>query len=251
MINNISIVTPIAYDFLYSFKTISTYYRIADEIILGIDSDRISWSHKKYEFNEELFRDSIKKIDVENKIKIVQDNFHFNNAPAANDTYERNYLSTKCKEGSWILQIDSDECLLNPDDFILWVQTVNPNYGFKAKWTTVFKSFDKYALVLSEKGIVQIGTKLKNSYTIMRNTAQPTLISPLNILHYSWGRTDKEVWQKLTNWSHSQDFDIKKFYDVWKNLTLDNYKELRDFHPLYGPDWKELQLVELENNIQN
>ena len=37
----LTFITPLAYDYAYSYATIEAYYGIADEIILGVDKDRI------------------------------------------------------------------------------------------------------------------------------------------------------------------------------------------------------------------
>jgi len=46
------------------------------------------------------------------------------------------------------------------------------------------------------------------------NTSYTT--APVELLHFSWSRTDKEVWSKISHYAHAHDFDIKKWYEeVW------------------------------------
>jgi hypothetical protein len=65
------------------------------------------------------------------------------------------------------------------------------------------------------------------------------------LLHWSWGRTPAEVRQKLENWGHSGDFNIEKFFSQWESVTLENYTQFRNLHPLNPPLWERLELVKL------
>lgn len=39
---------------------------------------------------------------------------------------------------------------------------------------------------------------------------------PIDLFHFSWARTDKEVWSKISHYTHANEMDIKKWYDeVW------------------------------------
>lgn len=41
-------------------------------------------------------------------------------------------------------------------------------------------------------------------------------ISPVELLHFSWARTDEEVWSKISHYAHAVDFDVKDWYEnVW------------------------------------
>jgi hypothetical protein len=211
-----------------------------------------------------------------------------------NDTWERNLLSKRAKPGNWIIQIDSDEYLLNAAEFADWMRTAPENHCIRASWITVFKEFDirfpamrieqttpaegisvtfdprdikenpmlnikggeimmqagysKYALVVmpATEGAI-VGTRLRGQYYHCRATHQPVAESPLKLLHYSWGRTPEELWQKLTNWSHSKDFDIKRFFDRWQSLTTENYSDWKRFHPLEAGVWDHLELAKITN----
>lgn len=40
--------------------------------------------------------------------------------------------------------------------------------------------------------------------------------APVELLHFSWARTDDEIWSKISHYAHANDFDIKKWYgEVW------------------------------------
>ena len=244
----LSFYTPIAYDYKYSIASIISYYDIADEIILGIDKDRISWSNKKYDFDNNDFFQQIKKIDIDKKIKLIEDNFHLYSEPIKNDTYERNYISKICKKGNYIIGIDSDEILLNPNEFKIWFEKNKIEYDISCNWLTVYKIFDKKCLITQPDEITIIGTKLVDSFKKSRFTFRKYIYSPLSILHFSWGRKRKDIEQKLLNWSHSKDFDIQKHLEIWDCITLDNYKEKTNLHPLNIQQWwKSLKLLCLDD----
>lgn len=46
--------------------------------------------------------------------------------------------------------------------------------------------------------------------------------APVELLHFSWAKTDEEVWSKISHYAHAKDFDIKDWYDnVWlANKTI-------------------------------
>jgi len=243
-----SFYTPIAYDYKYAFNSIKSYYDIADEIILAIDKDRISWSGMKYDFDDELFKSTIKEIDIQNKIKVIQESFHKTDSPIANDTNKRNVITTYCS-GDIIIGIDSDEVLLNAKEFIEWLPNYNANYDISCHLLTVYKSFGEQLLIAMPEETTIVGTVLRHQYRQARNTHHAGMISPLKLLHYSWGRTEEELNKKLHNFGHSNQFNVPKYFGMWQNTTLENYTSKRNFHPL-GPkqsNWQYLELINLKN----
>jgi hypothetical protein len=242
----ISIIIPIAYDYKYAFNAIACCYTIADEIILGIDSKRISWSGNHYIFDEKEFKLTIDNLDIENKIKIIEGNFHTSRVPIQNETIERNFLSLECKPDNWIVQIDSDEYILNPSDFKVWLGKADPELDVYAEWLTVYKVFGDTCLVIREPhNFVPFATKRRNQFALCRDTKMKAIKSNAKLLHYSWGRSKDELIVKLNNWGHSHDFDIKKYLDTWDTVNMDNYKIMSNFHPLHGPLWHSLHAINI------
>lgn len=240
----LSFYTPIAYDYEYAYQAILSYYNIADEILLGIDKDKISWAGNPYQFNDKDFLDWVDKIDLENKISIFQSNFHYNRNPLINDTEERNYLSRFCT--GYIIGIDSDELLLNPNEFKDWMNVTNPVDDIECTWISVYKSFGDKLLITLPNETASIGTASVQAYTKCRLTNKKTIKSPLRILHYSWGRSRAEVEQKLHNWTHAHDFDVKKHLEKWDSITLDNYHTQVNLHPLGLQQWwQKLELIDI------
>lgn len=229
--------TPVAYDYKLAYATIMSYYDIADEILLGLDESRISWAGKKFEFDDGFY-DTISAMDKDKKIKIIEKNFHTYKNAIDNDTCERNYLTCRSVPGNYHIGIDSDEILLNPKEFLDWLKktSVSP-FDVDATWYTVYKSFGDKLLVTNPLEPARIGTRLRGKYRKCRVTAQRGIMSPLKMLHYSWGRKREEVVQKLENWSHTNDFNCKEYMVTWDSVNLENYKEKKNLHPLKIKQW--------------
>jgi hypothetical protein len=71
-----SVISLISYDASYLVSSIKSYYNYVDEIILGLDKDRISWSGNKFSFDEDKLWKELSSIDGDNKIEVVEGNFH-------------------------------------------------------------------------------------------------------------------------------------------------------------------------------
>jgi hypothetical protein len=248
----LSFVTLLAYDYKYAFKAIESYYDLADEIILGLDVDRRTWAGNPFYIDMSEVKLFIERVDAPKKIKIVEDNYHRFATAKLNDAAERNFLSLKCAPGNWIIQIDCDEFLLNPMEFRDWLERAPDDSLIKAKWSTVFKIFPEEGaclLVDGESGGPNIGTKKANAYISHRRTGQETLVSPLELLHFSWGRTRDDLKQKLDNWSHKDEFNTNAYLKVWDSVTLNNYQKFENIHPLNGRAWPRLKAVRLDKRL--
>ena len=249
--SNLSFVTLAAYDYPYLINSISLYYPIAEEIIVGLDRDRISYSHKPFDFDTADFQRRLLALDRDRKIRVIEDDFHCRETPMGNETYERNVLSELCKPGNWVVQVDADEYMVNADEFYQWMRGLQTNDVLVlANWVTVFKSFGTQHLVIDTfepfDGVIPLATKRRGSYYEARTILdQPTARSPLILAHFAWGRHREELRQKLTHWSHSRDFDTDRYLAMWDSVTLENYGQFKDFHPIYPPYWRALKPFEI------
>lgn len=186
----LSFVTLLAYDYRYSFQAIRSYYDIADEIILGLDRDRLTWSRQPFPIDLQAVHAFIASVDREKKIRIVEDKFHTADHPMQNEIQERSALSLHCAVGNWIVQIDADEFLMNGPEFKEWMQTARDDDCVSARWITVYKTFGNQVLVIDPPTeIVPIATKLRGQYIDGRATKKDYQLSPLFLLHFSWGRS--------------------------------------------------------------
>jgi hypothetical protein len=245
----LSFVTPLAYDYRLAFDAIGAYYSIADEIILGMDKDRISWSGKPYTIDEDELRKFLTASDADRKITFVEENFHALEKPLENDRLERTLLGERCKPGNWVLQIDSDEIIMNAADFRTWLLTTNPNGCVWLPLLNIFKRFDNRCLAIHPPmEWAAVGTMTRGHYKSGRDTLEPSIHAPYCLLHFTGARTPQEMRQKLTNWGHSKDFDTDAFFRFWDSLSLENYKQFKNFHPMHPHLWPELIEIQINRN---
>jgi hypothetical protein len=241
----LSFVTPLAYDWKYAFDAIRSYYAIADEIILGLDADRISWSKKPFAFDDAAVADLIAQIDTDKKIRIIEGNFHALDVPLENDTAERRLLGAACHAGNWVVQIDADEILLNPLEFTQIMKNSPPDVCVWAVWLPVYKIIgDKALIVGGQVESTPVATRCPHLYRFGRVTDQPSALSLMYMLHLSLCRSEEDLVQKLTNWSHSNQIDIDKTVGSWRATSLENYRQLKDFHHIHGPIWQFLKVID-------
>ena len=67
-----SAISLISYDAnRFLCDSIERYYNYVDEIVLGIDQDRITWSGNPFEIDEDVLWKDLSVIDGDSKITIV------------------------------------------------------------------------------------------------------------------------------------------------------------------------------------
>jgi len=241
-----SALSLISYDYEYLLRSIPTYIDEVEEVILGLDKYRQTWSGNSFDLPAEFFH-RLSSIDPSKKIKIVEENFYipdFN--PIANDTRERNFLSNFVKKGNWIISIDADEVILDLallKDFLANLSDTDVYVCVHAQ--TVFKRLPDSLLIAralshGEVGIFPVATKSANSFIGARYTHQPRVHCSAKMLHYSWARSEEELYMKLKNWGHSADFDVDSYFALWRAIDGNNYRYLRDFHPVWPKEWVDL-----------
>jgi hypothetical protein len=145
-----------------------------------------------------------------------------------------------------VLQIDADEILLGADEFAAWLRGYRWKRQVLARWISVFKVIGSTAIVIdTDSHWIPVATR-QPSYIEARNTREWAVKSPLDLLHFSWGRSDAQLRAKLRHWGHSQDFDTRALLETWRRVDLKNYRQFRDFHPLDGKLWPSLKAVPLK-----
>lgn len=254
-----SMISLIAYDAHLLAASIKSYYKYIDEIILGLDEDRVTWSGNKFTFDESKLWKELQELDTDNKINIIEDNFHKSAVAIDNDNYERNFLKAACNY-DWIFSIDADEILVNPDDFFLkYIPLVEPYYNkvdICFTWLLPYKELEDGYLVIANnddslfKGDTQGFVTNKNkTYTYCRWTEnKKRLLSPLAILHWSFCRSEAEVEQKINNFGHSDKTKDDPFLHNWKLVDANNYTQLKNFKSSgFGEaQWEKLILIPKE-----
>ena len=196
------------------------------------------------------FFEKLKSLDTDNKIKIVEDDFYIESSnPRDLDTRERNILSTHAAEGSWLLSVDADELLLQPEELIAFLREfADERVCVFGNWITLFKQSGKDMFVI-ENGPETIerfplATMKSNIFNYCRNTPQRIVFTSTCAIHYSWARTKEELERKLLNWTHRDDFKVDEFVSKWESLNASNCKDWIDFHPFEPHMWERIALVD-------
>lgn len=255
-----SVISLISYDAAYLPDSIKTYYNYVDEIVLGLDKSRTSWSGNKFEFNEEELWKELSKIDGDGKINIVESNFHRSSEPLENDTHERNFLKEHCSH-DFILSFDADEQLVNAKNFFTKFLPIVEGYNnieLLFTWFLPYKRFKEGVLFIAEednkslfKKDVQGFTANKHlhTFTYCRWTnSNKKVLSPLAVLHYSFCRPQIDLDLKINNFGHSRESKKDPFYTVQKNITLENYSSLKNFKTSnMGAQWPSLVFISNED----
>jgi hypothetical protein len=242
--SHLSFFTPLAYDWRMALQAIQAYWPIADEVILGLDNECKTWSGNPFEIDLDELDHALRRLLAvrHTAIRLVQGDFHSHPNPKHNEQQERLACTSAALPHGWIVSVDADELILNPQDFrsslLACAPTTNPHGNF----LTVFKAFGDELLVIDPtEGIPLASTKPCET----RVTGEPVVMVRTFGVHHAWSRSEEELWQKLTNWGHRDDFDTAAYFAFWKGVTLENYGEVKDFHPICPGLWKRLTRMTL------
>jgi hypothetical protein len=237
----------VSYDYKYIYTSLPYLYNDADEITLAIDINRKTWSGNSFEIDPALFT-WLKKIDIDNKIKIYQDDFYIKELTSIeNDTRERNMLAEYMGKGGWHLQIDSDEYFYDFPRFAQYLKTQGRYLKDPEKnpieigvfFVTLFKKTRNGFLYIKGTEGPRIATN-NPQYTAARYSAHRVKYVDFCLIHQSWAREEEEIKMKIDNWGHSLDFDSEKYFKLWQEADETNYRTYKNFHPLYKKNWDKL-----------
>ncbi len=247
----IKVGIPISYDYDMLRHSLPCIYADADRIWLAVDKNRRSWSGKDFEIPESFF-EWLRAFDTDGKIELYEDDFAPEGlTPMECDKHERLLLHRRMGSGGWRIQLDSDEYFIDFGKFADYLRRLNPRkpYMVSALWLTLFKHDPGHGyFAISNKWPFPLAS---NDDRILRWSDVPkgvtAIEAPFVVLHETWSRSPEGLWKKLTNWSHSRDFDIQKFYDFWMGISRENYMDILDFHPLEPQAWHKLDYLEAED----
>lgn len=243
----------IAYDWEMLKTSLPIIYPFADKICLAIDKNRKTWAGNVFEFNENLFFSYINEVDKDNKIHIYEEDFSIDSSnPMKGEVYQRNKMAEALGSGGWHIQIDVDEYIIEMEIFANFLRGnydrfLGNGVNICLPFTIMFKKIKKEMFFI--KGTtewVPVATN-KPNYQFGRRNGYFNYKYHSPVIHQSWAREVDEIHQKINNWGHRDDFDVNTFFERWKTLNSENYKEWLNFHPIDGNVWNELVLVKAKN----
>lgn len=161
------------------------------------------------------------------------------------EAVQRNTGQDLCENCDWVIILDPDEFL----DDKGWQQLklsceYNQDDAYVAKHQRVFYKDKEVFPHTDYQQIIQVRPWVKFGFA--RNVDRTYGTLPIELFHFSWARTNEEVWSKINHYSHAADMDIKKWYDeVWLDDT-----RVTDLHPNTPTTLEALIPVKLPPELQ-
>lgn len=139
------------------------------------------------------------------------------------ETSQRNAGQEYLDDYDWILNLEPDEFLSNEDwnklrEFL--EDATGDAYAINQRvfWGQGYESDPP------EDFVPIIVTRPKVRFIDKRCIDSNWSVLPdITLLHFAWARTDKEIWKKISHYSHAVDFDINDWYqNVWLARKTEN-----------------------------
>lgn len=246
----------LSYDYEKLKTALPLVYDHSDRIFIAQDENFRTWSGNEFHVDESFFS-WLKAIDTQNKIEIYKDNFYRPELNAIqNDTRERYMLSLKMGIGNWLIQIDSDEYILDFENFVKKLRKYdkfleNPKKNpiqISGFHVDVYKYLEDGILYVKDTCKVLLATNYPN-YKLARQSYERVIYVNTIVFHESLARTEKDLQTKLNNWGHTHELNTT-FLDKWNRANSSNYNEIKDVFYLNGKQWSSLGFVK-GNNLQD
>lgn len=243
----------VSYDYKFLYDTLPIVYNYVDLIYLAIDKNYLTWNGKTFSIPNSFFK-WVKNYDNLNKIRYIKDNFYNPELnPRENEFVQRKKVYKLIGLNCWQIHVEPDEYFINFESFVNYIKQLNPNIpvAIGVNFITIFKRKENSFFLIQEKDkqyvdVITIATNSPlthgrgmNKYKIKR--------TPFFILHDSWGRSEDDIWLKITNWGHSKDFNLQSYFNLWKSIDEYNYKFIHNFHPFANNFWMNLKIIEAES----
>ena len=244
----------VSYDYEYLFTSLNYIYDYVDQIVISIDKKRKTWGGNDFSIENSFF-EKIRKLDKKNIIEIHEDDFYIEKlSPMECETRQRNLTLKKLNKG-WKIQLDVDEYIYDFKElkkFLnkYWYLTLFPNItpiGFIGSLVTLFKINNEEFYYIDKGEYFPFITNQDFNTKARSNSKIFNYFLGVNVIHQSWARKEEEIYTKIKNWGHRDDFDTMKYFNFWKNLNSENFLEYRDFHPLVPKFWNKLYLMKAYN----
>ena len=240
----------VSYDYKMLYDSLPLVYDFADRIVLAIDKQRLTWVGNKFEINSSFFK-WVESIDIKNKISIFEDDFYIQGkTPMFCDTNERNMLAKYMGKDGWHIQIDADEYFIHFDKFTEILRKISPkknsNVDIYCNWITLYKKLNNSFLYIDSgrENMESVAIATNNpEYISARRSMNKRISFDFPILHNTWARENKELYKKITNWSHTNDFDVENYFAKWKSINETNYSSQKNMHPITPNVWPTIGIL--------
>jgi hypothetical protein len=133
---------------------------------------------------------------------------------------QRNYAQGIYHDYDWLIILDPDEFLDNknwrklkeiiddPDSRdLIRAGIVRSQYTYWKRGYLAYPRRDYQQLILVQPSVRFVDKRVVNTGFVVLS---------VDVHHFSWARTDREVLDKITHYGHANDFDTKRWYEqVW------------------------------------
>jgi hypothetical protein len=258
-------------------QSVLSYYDAVEEIIVSYDKESRGWTGAPVAVDECLRR--LRAIDRAGKMRFFPGIYHSpERDPMASETYQRQCAINQAGgDADWILQLDTDEMLLNPDRVaelleyaagknipaVEWPMRVFFQRLSDGRFLEVCESRSDGHFEYPAPIAVRPGTRL----AFARRTGGPFLRAIVNgdrslqasrppepnehridfcredeaIVHFSWVRTPAEIRSKIASWGHHEGIKTWLFYLLCWRSAPHFWRWHRDFHPFSRGLWPALR----------
>ncbi len=255
-------------------RSLASFYDKVECIVVSTDLKR-GWSGESITPDDTIER--IRAFDRDNKIEIIEGDYFKFSEPMKNDTNQRQMTCNRLNEMfpnlDWTVQIDADEEFLNFDKVINRLVSLPPwTRSVSWRWIQLFNILPdgRFLTIVHPNGIpileqfafahrpdaildacrypkLPLSAFLPRSPRI-RRWSRLEFIPRLDMnpcdaaLHFSFAKSEARILEKLRTWSHSKDFDIERFFELWLRSKTE-WKSISDFHPVFPIAWPRLRAV--------
>jgi hypothetical protein len=230
-----------AYDWRACARAIARVWSASGDHVVGIDRRGFTWGGGTFSPpNETEFRSEVAAArnfsvsSARERIRFVYGDFYDIGLDTAdNETCERNALTWLARPRTWICTMDSDETIVNLDEFLAWLgdKPVEPHLTWTGTSAACYKIIGDTALVaMWQETPVLLGRP--GSFTGPRAPSMPVQLSPMRFVNWflcqddGTNRPDAEVRLKLESTSHLYS-DRDAVFDRWQATTLENFREVK------------------------
>lgn len=244
----------LSYDYHMFLTSVNQLYEHVDKIVVGIDEDYLTWSGNSFTVPQSFF-DEVEKFDKRNIIEFYFDKFYIPSlSPMECESRERNMVLQKLGKG-WKIQLDVDEYVVDIPNIIEYLSRYNflnffpklTPVSFRAKMITLIKKNEDGFFYVKDNHLLPLITNQNRNTFTRRNEHSFNSYAGFRVIHQSWARSETEIEQKIGNWGHINDFDTVQYFEFWKGINENNYREIRDFHPLNKKEWECLHFTSAKN----
>lgn len=146
------------------------------------------------------------------------------------------------EDKDWVIVMDPDEFLSNEDWKKLkgFLETTDADAVVVEGQYTYWK--DGWVADPPKDYQMLIAVRPQVKFVDKRVVGTNYVVAPIWLHHFSWARTDEEVWRKISHYAHAKDFDTNRWFnEVWKKWK----PGMQDVHPTTPEtlhDFKKAQL---------